>query len=947
MGKVLQFKETSFKQNASKIQSQIDQIQSTDLIKEEDKQYLTEKLNNLTNGLNSLGGVDLGDINVANHLNQMTSDVYSDNDLMESITSTQKVRKLQSTYEKMQTDPKLKGSFATQNFSYDMQAVNQWLSNGERTTSGKGYQGTSTPTPYVDLDKAAVESAKLVREDYTKSTVKDGVYIHNVTKAEVSAEDIKSQVRNTLLQNPMYQTQAKINSWYLRPNVTGDELKTEFLGRIDQTVKVLENDYNQYKKTYDLASPDQQIQMAKALEVKKKNLETYQTTYKDANGKPSKHFEDEKDAYRTNLYVENMTDHLASAMSYTKFTDEAKGDMAQIGLIKMQLDAQSKGMMMVTDPSNPLGYSFVKGPDYDKINSKKSKNGTSTSTTADGFNINEQGQPIANINTDDKVKMDDAKVTDIILTKQDEKQTIFMNMLETLANHNPELVKTLGKDMSIASLADKFKGLNNPDRFEIEDLKNASSKMMTPAQAEYISKLYKSYEAVINGNTPELQLTPDLIDDFTKIHNITREVDFYTTLRNKSMGISTDNLSADVITVAEDGKVKLKEQPLVISKRGDVPYNGSEKDFYAQQITKYGPTGALFAMGSRLNRASAQATGALTDKNILSVYEKDGMLIPADGKDHSYKFVSGIDGKKGGQEMGINVPKEGIKKEDLLTYMKKEWTTAGDLRNELQDLKIFKSPAQYQANESITNKKLIVKDPNAYKIFDETVNYLNYAFPPDVESQKGEGVLNRLKTGILKEGEMGSTTVRDSRGAHQFSYGTEDISKSYISRIGTSANDPSKIEAEITMFSSKKGEGESRKIYKELSQTDLASVGISVPDRTYYLDKQMIALNGRTSPEVIRAQVSANDNMLAIPTSIIETKKGSGKYAPQITIPINGKMTPVSLTGLTQNLNTQDLTASSPQEAKELWSKYLTSLYQQRGIKNNQQLYAYLKKETK
>jgi hypothetical protein len=940
MGKVLQFKETNFKQNASKIQSSIDTIQSTDLIKDEDKKYLTEKINNLTNNLNNLGGVDLGDINVANQLNQMTADVYSDSDLMESITSTQKVRKLQSTYEKMQTDPKLKGSFATQNYMWDMQGVNAWLSNGERTTSGKGYSGASTPTPYSDIDKASIEAAKLVKANYTKSTEKDGVYIHNVTKEEITADDIKSQVRSTLMQNPMYQNQAKINAWYIRPNVTGEELKTEFTGRINSTLTSLQKDYDEYKKTYDLATPDQQLKMADGLKVKEANVNNYSKLYKEAMANTPQHYDELKDAYRTNLYMENMSDHLASSMSYTKFTDEAKADMAQLGLLKMQLEAKGKGLMMVPDPSDPLGYSFVKDPTYVAPSKSRSKKGEGNGEKSD--DINDLGATISNINTDDHKKMTDEKATSIILSKQDEKQQIFMNILKTLANHNPELVKNLGKDMSISALAERFKGLNDPDRFEIEDLKDASSKMMTPAQSAYLSKLYKSYEAITNGRTPELQLTPDLMDDFTKISSLNKEIKTYTDFRNQSMGVVLNNATSGLIKQKEDGSLELKDKPVIISKRADGAVYGSTADYYKTEMAKYGVPGLVGALANRANRGLAKMTGVLSEKNILSVYEKDGKYIPADQKSHSFSFTSGLKGKPSPGDRKITIPKEGINKQELLAYMQKEWNTAGSLTTELQELKIYNSPKHYEVDRSLNDKSLVVKNPKAYEALDKTLNYFNKAYPSDIPEQKKDGILNILKVGILKEAELGSSNVRDSHNSKAFSFVNEDISKSYVSRIGTSSNDPTKIEAEITMFENKKGGKVSRKIYKELSQTDLESIGISVPDKSYFLDKTEIDLNGRTTPEIIRAQSSAKDNMLAVSTSIVETKQGSGKYAPQIEIPINGKMTPITLTGKTDMLNIQDFTSMSPKEAKELWSLYLTSLYTQRGIKTNQQLYNYI-----
>jgi len=960
MGKVLQFKEANFKANAAKVQEQINSVQNTDLIKDEDKEYLTTKLNNLVENINGMGGVDLGDINVANQLGQMTSNIYSDNDLLESITSTQKVRKLQATYEKMQTDPKLKGTFATQNFAYDMQGVNAWLNDGKRTTADNGYKGTSTPTTYTDLDKAAVEASKLIKAQYTKSTTKDGIYIHNTTKEEVTADDVKNEVKNRLMQDPMLQTQAKINSWYLRPGVTGDALKSEYVSKLTNTQLRLKTDLDEYKKNYDLATTEQKLQMEPYLKIKQDNFNSFTSSLDKINKTDLKHFEENKDSYRTELYVDEIADHMANTFSFTKFTDDVKPDLAAAAFLKNQLTAKDNGFLIVPDPTQPSGFSVVNDPNYIDRSGTKGKSGSGSGSgnpnNTDGFNILVDGQLMKGTNRENKEVHTDESVTKTILSKQDEKQTIFQDVIKDLLNQNPDLAKLYGKEQSQALLAEQFGKLNDPERFEIEDLKNATSKYMTPAQTEYISKLWKSFEAIKEGKDPIISMTPTQIDKMSQIHKINTEIEFMTDVRNRAMGLK------DNMTIAEKSAISNATahpdvfKPKVYSRRSearlDSPVDVYKNAILGNQGNIYGTVGEIIAKnvynaGAQINRRLANVSGSFTKKNILSVIEKDGKFIPADGKDHTYNFIgSGTkDQQVKNNSTQIKIPKEGVAKDVVLNYLK-PYDKAGDISDDLQEIHILDTKEKidyYTATEKTLNPKLAVKDPKAYEILDKVNGYYNYALPPDGGSQEKDGTLSKIKWGIIQEHKNQSNSIKMGDGREvpsEFNIDGFDLDKSYISRVGSSTSDPFKLEVEVSLMNKASGSKKAsvgQTIKRDLTVDEARQLGIEMPPRETIIDKAMIDYYGRTKPQVYQSKVKPTS--LAVEMEIFA--QNGGTYYPQIRIPVNGKMELITLTGSTKGL--PELGAETPQQVRAMFQSFIDGIAQYHGIENNEQLYALIK----
>src|ERR1019366_842356 len=97
MAKVLSNEQGRFNEEGQKVQQQIDQFGSLDVLKGQDRQYLNGKVNNLVAGLNDLGGVNLADQSVASKVEGLGSDIYGDSNIINAVASTRQIRSLQAS----------------------------------------------------------------------------------------------------------------------------------------------------------------------------------------------------------------------------------------------------------------------------------------------------------------------------------------------------------------------------------------------------------------------------------------------------------------------------------------------------------------------------------------------------------------------------------------------------------------------------------------------------------------------------------------------------------------------------------------------------------------------------------------------------------------------------------------------------------------------------------
>src|SRR5687767_7752491 len=143
MGKVLQFKQAQYDAGVAKVQGAIDSIASLDVVKDVDKQYLNTKLNSLVGTVNNIGGADFSDPNITNQIAGLSSQIYSDNNIINAVGNTKKFRYVQQYYKDLkEKKPK---DYNTANEWFDFNRFSGWLQDGQVGSSPEGNAGSISP----------------------------------------------------------------------------------------------------------------------------------------------------------------------------------------------------------------------------------------------------------------------------------------------------------------------------------------------------------------------------------------------------------------------------------------------------------------------------------------------------------------------------------------------------------------------------------------------------------------------------------------------------------------------------------------------------------------------------------------------------------------------------------------------------------------------------------
>jgi hypothetical protein len=130
LAKVNTYEQEKFDAGASALQSEVNNwALMSQIAKPELRQYANQKLNNLVNGINNLGGVNLADINNVNSLKSLGYNIYADQRIVDGVATTQKMKALQTA-----SQTKLSGKDADKYDSsvadYLMKGYQEWATDG-------------------------------------------------------------------------------------------------------------------------------------------------------------------------------------------------------------------------------------------------------------------------------------------------------------------------------------------------------------------------------------------------------------------------------------------------------------------------------------------------------------------------------------------------------------------------------------------------------------------------------------------------------------------------------------------------------------------------------------------------------------------------------------------------------------------------------------------------
>lgn len=225
-------KQQRYDYNVAKVDSLLSEFSSIELIRDEDKQYLADRVNGVLNTVNQVQKKDMASNNLTREITQYIGTAIDDR-VLEQAANTTKIKTFeQSVAERREKKPE---TYSDINFTYAQKraGLDKYLS-GETDTIGSlqysEYKDVNKRVNDFILDLQAKKKDEIVE---IPMTAPDGShYIQKTTTSGLSPEQLRAYASSQL--DASYMQQIKINGWY---NAGGYE-NSELIGQgIDELVK--------------------------------------------------------------------------------------------------------------------------------------------------------------------------------------------------------------------------------------------------------------------------------------------------------------------------------------------------------------------------------------------------------------------------------------------------------------------------------------------------------------------------------------------------------------------------------------------------------------------------------------------------------------------------------------------------------------------------------------
>lgn len=533
--KVMTVKQTQFNQGAAKIQGQIDALGSLDVMKEGDRNYLNEKINNLVTNLNGLGGVDLSDSSVLNQVESMGGDIYSDDKVITAISSTKAARSLINNYQELKTNPKMKGMYSEVNEAYDTRHVREWLAD---PTVGKAYNGPTSATPYNDYKTSMMKALDKVKADENVIMDDKGLFWEKTSGKFVEPERILSLARDLL--DPSQREQMKRDGWFLytgKGSKSPQEIAQALVGKtVDQhneryiNAQLQQQRYEnmarasvgdptmkqKYLQLADKAKADAEVLKAQAPTVAQTALDRFQA---DPEELMYHVYSNDFNRGLANLYSVSKTDKTIVNNTAAQFKLKLQEDQRQFNITATQNDEKIDLMRQKVDiDALKEGFEWEIDANGKRVLVNKNTTGASSLT---GW-MNDTRNP------------SDLEITENKLHAQNEANSLainqeHLNLIQKMGQQFPDLVESTSSDQATGGLLYSlkgqaaFEGENKAPGFQMEDLAGLADPRrrgdlikkagITEKQAQVLTTWYNNYEKELNGDVSQIGNIPVAIKE--------------------------------------------------------------------------------------------------------------------------------------------------------------------------------------------------------------------------------------------------------------------------------------------------------------------------------------------------------------------------------------------------------------------------------------------------
>jgi len=322
-------KEQDFKQGIAKVQSYVDTIAGLDIAKEEDKQYVSTKLNEVKEGIAKNLSGDFSDSRITNQIGGAAVHIYKDPVVQNATVSTANYRKGIADIEAAQKA----GKSDKNNEDYYYNEANKWLTD---KTPGTKFSGSFIE--YTDIMKRIREnvSAAGIDSRYVEQMYetdgngkllldKNNHLIPALTMSALTTDSNAKQVQSivaNVLKEGNIQQQIQVDGWANTRNIQPSAIYESFL--MDFAARDVDAQEALLKIQSSLGSPELSTEKRAELEKQKLELQTYQ----NSNSTKLKQLKElalvDPDKFKQNYYQDNYVNNLLMGFSTVKEKQENK-----------------------------------------------------------------------------------------------------------------------------------------------------------------------------------------------------------------------------------------------------------------------------------------------------------------------------------------------------------------------------------------------------------------------------------------------------------------------------------------------------------------------------------------------------------------------------------------------------------------------------------------------
>jgi len=364
LDRTLRTKQGQYDSNVSRIQSTLDNASGLDVYRPIDKEYLQNKVKDVTSELNSLAGTDFSNNSIVNQAMGLSSKIYKDPNIQSAIMSTQGIKTLMSDQKTLkEKHPEL---YSPENEWYDTQEVNRYLNSQDLSDS---YKGPKAATRYFDANTPIKEALDELGPTVSYKINSDGKFQYFIDKeSKVRPAEIENLVNGIIARDPRIQKQLDISGAYTYRN----ENPISFYRHINNFYDTQLQQNNALKAFYiakkaeDPTNPIVQKQVdaflsdtehnITKLQADKSKYINYFTSGQDFNKIKQTFFNDElRKSYVTNYQQDDHELEIKANQSAIQSQDDAF-KAANIGIAQAHLGIAGKEleMKMIAAGQNPV-----------------------------------------------------------------------------------------------------------------------------------------------------------------------------------------------------------------------------------------------------------------------------------------------------------------------------------------------------------------------------------------------------------------------------------------------------------------------------------------------------------------------------------------------------------------------------------------------------------------